>query len=99
METEKKIIYSILNTIRAAEYNLDEPVTERLLRAYLSNYRADALRKHYENGINVSDEVFQTIIISLEEKTNNFNETDAMKASESSQGGKVFMAFFCFKWR
>lgn len=71
METEKKIIYSILNTIRAAEYNSDEPVTERLLRAYLSNYRADALRKHYENGINVSDEVFQTIIISLEEKSNN----------------------------
>lgn len=71
MKTEKEIIYSILNTARASEHNSDETITERLLRGYLSNYRADSIRKHYENGISVSDEVFQTILISLEEVSNN----------------------------
>ena len=71
MITEKQIIYSILNTVRGGEHNSDESITERLLRGFLSNYRADALRKQYEDGVTVSDEVFQTIIIKLEETSEN----------------------------
>lgn len=67
MNTEKEIIYSILNTIRNAEHNNDETVTERLLRAILHEYRGYFIRKYYKNGLTLSDEVFQEIPLQLTE--------------------------------
>lgn len=64
MQTEREIIYNILNTIRDAEHNNDERISERLLRGFLRVYRAESLRKYYKNGHTVDDEVFQKISIS-----------------------------------
>lgn len=87
MVTEKEIIYSILNTVRNGQHNSDETITERLLRAYLSNYRADAIRKNYENGLSISDEVFQQIEISLEEKEENYFVGDLPKYIHLDENG------------
>lgn len=65
MVTELEIVYSILNTVRDAEHNNDEPVTERLMRSFLNTYRVDALRKYYKDGHVVDDEVFQLIPLKL----------------------------------
>ena len=65
METEREIIYTMLSVINKSEYNNDEPLGDRILRRFLQKYRADLLRKHYNNGINVDPEVFQKIELSL----------------------------------
>ena len=46
VETEKEIIYQILNTIRDAEHNQDERIGERLMRSFLKTYRGESMRKH-----------------------------------------------------
>ena len=65
MDTERHILYSILNGVRDAEHNNDEPVTESLLRNLIYTYRADSIRKHYRDGQTVSDEVFQRVPLKL----------------------------------
>lgn len=65
MNTEREIIYQILNTIRDAEHNEDERIPERLMRSFLRTYRAESLRKYYKDGHVVNDEVFQRIPIEL----------------------------------
>ena len=65
MNTEREIIYQILNTIRDAEHNEDERISERLMRSFLRTYRAESLRKYYKDGHVVNDEVFQRISIDL----------------------------------
>lgn len=61
METERQIIYSILNTIRNHSHNNDEEVSERLLRSHVLSYRADSIRKHYKDGHVIEDQVFQRV--------------------------------------
>ncbi len=63
MRTELEAVYHILNVARAAEHNNDEPLTERLIRSFLQNHRADSLRKFYKDGQFIDDEVFQHIAI------------------------------------
>lgn len=63
METEKQIVYSILNTVRNHSYNNDEDISERLVRSHIHSYRADSIRKHYKNGHVVEDQVFQRVEI------------------------------------
>lgn len=65
METEREIIYSILNTARAGEHNNDENLSERFLRSILLIYRGNILRKYSVNGITGDDEYFQNINIPL----------------------------------
>lgn len=65
MTTEKAFIYSILNTVRVAEHNNDETVTESLLRNYVYIHRPESLRKFYKDGQTVGDEVFQKIEATL----------------------------------
>lgn len=69
MNTEKEIIYSIINTVKGSNYNNDEPIGERFLRNLLLIYRVDSLRKHFKGGFSVDDEVFQKIEITLTKKT------------------------------
>lgn len=63
METERQIVYSILNTIRNHSHNIDEDITERLLRSHVLSYRADSIRKHYKNGHTIEDQVFQRVTL------------------------------------
>lgn len=71
MKTERDIIYTILDILRAGEISNDERLTERFLRDLLRKYRADGLRKHYKGGRMVDSEVFQYITIELEYIANN----------------------------
>lgn len=61
MRTEEEIIYTLLNTVRAGEFNLDEPLTERLLRSFLKTYRGSRIDKYYSGGQTINDECFQEI--------------------------------------
>ena len=61
MKTELDVVYNIINVARAAEHNNDEPVTERLVRSFVRNHRADCLRKYYKDGHIIDDEVFQNL--------------------------------------
>lgn len=65
MKTELELVYYIINNSRNAEHNDDEAVTERLIRTYIRNHRADIMRKHYKNGIYIADEIFQNISLRL----------------------------------
>lgn len=68
MNTEKHIVYEILNIVKNHEHNNDEPVTERLMRGYLKTFRPDMIRKYYKNGINVTDECSQTLVLTPDKK-------------------------------
>lgn len=68
MNTEKHIVYELLNIIRNHEHNNDEPVTERLMRAYLKTYRSDLIRKHYKDEMNIPDECLQITSLNLVRK-------------------------------
>lgn len=59
MRTEEQIIYTILNTVRGGEFNLDEAITERLLRNYLKTHRASHLAKYYNQGQTLENECYQ----------------------------------------
>jgi len=61
MYTEERIIYEILNTVRSGEFNLDEPLTERLLRSYLQTYRINHIVQTYNKGKSINDVCFQEI--------------------------------------
>lgn len=58
---EIEIIYSLLNVVRNGEHNNDERISERLMRNFLHSHRGDSLRKYYNNGQTIDDEVFQLI--------------------------------------
>lgn len=65
MTTELEIVYSLLNTLKAGEYNNDERLSERFLRNLLLVYRANSMRKIYKDGHIISDEVYQEFPINL----------------------------------
>lgn len=61
--TEQEIIYSLLETIRAAEVSDDEKTTEAYLRNILSTYRADAIKSDYD----ISQESYQDFTLQMQE--------------------------------
>lgn len=65
MKTELEIVYSLLNVARGGEHNNDEKMTERLVRSFIRTYRAEGIRKHYKDGVEVNDEIFQKKTLSL----------------------------------
>ena len=66
--TELELVYSIIETLNANEYNNDNKVTERVVRNYLYAYRGDFLKKHYSDGYEITDECFQLVELSFEPK-------------------------------
>lgn len=72
MVTEKEIVYNILNTARNEEHNIDEVISERLMRGYLRVHRASLLRKYYRDGHSFSDQIFQTVPIEIVEKNGEY---------------------------
>lgn len=60
MKTEAQLVYGVINELRANNYNNDEVLNERYVRAAMNAFRGDELRIFYRNGVNVSDEVFQS---------------------------------------
>jgi len=64
--TEREIVYSIIETLNANEYNNDNTISERLVRNLIYSYRGEQLRKYYKDGVNLTDECYQTIEIKLD---------------------------------
>lgn len=73
MNTERHIVYQIMNIVRNHEHNNDEPITERLMRAYLKTHRSESIRKAYKNGTSNFDECIQNVSINLENNGNEFS--------------------------
>lgn len=61
METEEKIVYSIMETVRNGQLNDDLNLNERTVRSYLASYRAALIKKYSENGITISEQCFQSL--------------------------------------
>lgn len=59
MNTEKHIVYEMIEIISNHEYNNDQPVNERVMRMHLKSFRPDMIRKLYKDGVNVNDECVQ----------------------------------------
>lgn len=59
METEAKIVYSIINTVNKGAANDDNPISERVVRSFLATYRSEFINKQSYEGISVSEECFQ----------------------------------------
>ena len=76
MRTERQIIYTMLDTLRAGEISNDERLTERYLRDLLRKYRPDIIRKYAMNGPRISPECFQEFDIYLDYVSTGVYETE-----------------------
>ena len=61
METEEKIVYSILEIVNKGIHSDDNKIDERVIRALLKPYRASVLAKASINGYLTPDECFQSL--------------------------------------
>lgn len=61
METEEKIVYSILEVVNKGIHSDDNKIDERVIRALIKPYRATILSKASMNGYLVADECFQSL--------------------------------------
>lgn len=61
METEEKIVYSIIETAQKGVLSDDSKINERVVRAFLQKYRASVISEYTKGGQLISDECFQTL--------------------------------------
>lgn len=61
METEAKIVYSIINTAKKGLNNDDARLGERVIRSFLATYRGQILRDESFNGNIISEEAYQDL--------------------------------------
>lgn len=61
METEERIVYSIIEIVNKGSVSQDNQVNDRLIREMLKVYRASVLAKATMNGYLLPDECFQSL--------------------------------------
>ena len=66
--TEEEIVYSIIETLNANEYNNDNKITERMVRNLIYQYRGEILLKYYSEGDDINEECFQLIELNFKRK-------------------------------
>ena len=59
--TEENIIYQLLDEARGGLINNDEVISERQMRMFLQEHRANIIRKAYNDGMTVAHDEFQNI--------------------------------------
>lgn len=65
MSTEESIVYQLLNSIRAAELNSDEVITERRVRSLMRAGRNEIINSYSKQGILIQDVCFQKVELDL----------------------------------
>lgn len=72
---EIELVYGIIETLNAYEYNNDNNLNERFVRNLLNSYRGEILRKQYSSqGSTVTDECFQRLTIEMKPVFNKYRE-------------------------
>lgn len=85
MRTELDIVYAIINELRANDYNNDEVLTESYVRALIQKYRGSLLYSFYKKGDYVSDEVFQSKVISFKHRqANTFGQMGQVSVAKAN---------------
>jgi hypothetical protein len=65
--TEESIVYQLLSGIRAGELSNDEVISERRIRSFLRNHRANIINKFSIEGMAIADECFQKVQLDLKQ--------------------------------
>jgi hypothetical protein len=61
MTTEEELIYTIHDNIRAGQFNQDDHINERLMRAFLRFHRGKLIDRFMANGEELTDEIYQEL--------------------------------------
>lgn len=61
METEAKIVYSIIETVEKGTLSDDIKIDERIVKAFYRKYRASVIAEYSMKGMTISDECFQDL--------------------------------------
>jgi len=59
MNTEKEVVYSILNTLRGSHSDNNDLISTRLIRSWIASERANILLQFTSNGRSISEENYQ----------------------------------------
>lgn len=92
MRTEEQIVYELLNTYHGGELSADNVVNERLMRTYLRKHRASNIEKYFNEGMSLSEEVFQSLgTVTLVKETNgDFSTTIPPMILTNNHGIRIY---------
>mgnify|MGYP003606349841 CR=1 FL=1 len=91
--TELNLVYEYIDLVRNREHNLDEPITESLMRHIMSTYRGNILHTHYKKGVNISDEVVQSWDMEFTKK-GNFFSAKIPKTIRFQNNAGIFLEYY-----